>query len=93
MSLTISLAFSPGMPCCRVIFWRTLLPDGRLQLVVIEGLERDAALDQLVRQDLLHRLELVLVGGGKLDDFVLAFELDLGVRVLQVEARADFLEA
>ena len=23
---TISLAFSVGMPCCKAIFWRTLLP-------------------------------------------------------------------
>jgi hypothetical protein len=45
-----------------------------------------------VRQDFLHRFELVLVRGGELDDLVLVLELDFGVGVLQVEARADLLE-
>ena len=61
---------------------------GRLDLLVLEVLQRDAALDQLLRQDLDDRLQLVLVLARELNR-VVAFELDLGLRVLQVEAGVD----
>src|SRR5277367_981059 len=64
---------------------------GRLKFAISERFERDATLNQLVRQDFLHGFQLVLVGGGELDG-VVAFELDFRVRVLQVEARAHFLD-
>ena len=88
---TISLAFSMGMPCCRLIFWRTLLPERRLQLAVGQVLQRDAALDQLLAENLLDRLQLVLAVGGQLN-LLVALQLDLGVGVLQVEALANLLQ-
>ncbi len=58
---------------------------GWLQLLELKVFERDAALDELLGQDLDDCLELVLVLARKLDG-VGAFELDLGLGVLEVKA-------
>ncbi len=62
------------------------LARGLLDLLVFEVLEGDAALDQLLREDLDYGFEGVLVLAGKLDGLFL-LEGDGGLGVLEVEAR------
>ena len=80
------------MPCLSLIFWRTEEFGGGLDLLVLEVLERDAALDQLLREDLDDGLERVLVLAGELNGLFL-FELDRGLGVLEVEAGVTSLVA
>jgi len=65
---------------------------GRLDVAILQVLERDAALDQLLGEDLDDRFERVFALAGELEGLV-AFELDFGFGVLQVEARVDSFEA
>ena len=81
-------ALSEGMPWTSLIFWRTLCPAAGSIFSNSRFFQRDAALDQLLREDLDDSLELVVVGRGELDGLV-ALEVDLGLRVLEVEARAN----
>ena len=64
---------------------------GGLDGPVGEGLQRHAALHQFALQDIVHRLELELVGRGEHQRFFLV-HLNVGLGVLQVVTRMDFLE-
>src|ERR1035437_6252837 len=67
------------------------LAQGGLQLAVGQVLERDAPLDQLLAEDILDRFQMILAVGCQLDG-VVAFQRDLRVGVLQVEALANLLQ-
>jgi len=75
------------------LFQLDLLANGGVgrgfDLLVFEVLERDAALDQLLRKNFDDRLEGVLVLRGELNSLG-AFELDLGFRVLEAWSIAFF---
>src|ERR1700681_781896 len=88
MSFTISRAFSIGIPCCRV-FLCYGASGGWLERSVGQPCQRDAAFDQLLLEDVVHRLHLEFIGGVK-HDRVRAFHRDLGLRVFQIGAGADF---
>ncbi len=88
MAATIFLAFSLAMPLLELDLLADALTGGLLDLLVLEVLERDAALDELLREDLDDSGEGVLVGAGELDGLFL-FELDLRLGVLEVEAGVD----
>src|SRR5215207_9247555 len=60
---------------------------GFLHVAVLQSLERDAALDQLLLEHDAQRRQPVLAHGAQREHEVLL--LDRGVRVLEVEARAD----
>ena len=62
---------------------------GRLQRPVGQSFQGHAAFDQLLLEDVVHRLHLEFIGGVQ-QDRVGALHRDLGLRVLQIEARADF---
>ena len=89
--LTMSRAFSIGMPCCRVISCLHRGTGGRDDLAVGQALQRHLALDQFGLQDVDDGLELELVLAVQQDLVVLLVELDGGVRILQVEALLDLL--
>src|ERR1035437_5559150 len=67
------------------------LAQGGLQLAVGQVLERDAPLNQLLAEDILDRFQMILAVGCQLDG-VVAFQRDLRVGVLQVEALANLLQ-
>src|SRR5208283_498016 len=84
----------PGLLRRNPLHQLDLLPDrgvcGGLNLFVLQVLQRDAALHQLLPQDLFDRLQLVLVLRCKLEG-VGALDRDPGLRVFQIEARVDLL--
>src|SRR5450759_3715522 len=71
-----------------LLFYRA--SGGWLQRTVGQSFQGYAALDQLLLEDVVHRLHLEFIGGVK-QDRVGALHRDLGLRVLQIEASADFL--
>ena len=84
MNLLSRLAWSEEMPArmAIVLAGRALL--GLLDLAVVEGLQRDLALDQLLVEHLVQRPQAVL-GRGAQHQLLLA-QLDRRVGVLEVEA-------
>src|SRR6266702_1820454 len=62
---------------------------GGLDLFVLEILEGDASLDHALGENLCDGLQGVFVRAGELDGLV-AFELDCGLGVLEIEAGVDF---
>jgi len=88
MTFTIWRAFSIGMPCCIVIFCFTVLPAAGS---IRQALERDAALDQFLLKDLGDRLQFVLVNRVQIDG-IFTLELDVRLRILQVETGMDLLQ-
>ena len=87
--LTMSRAFSIGIPCCSVISCLHRGAGGGNDLAVRQALQRHVALDQLGLQDVDHGFEFELVLAVQQDLVVLLVELDVGVRVLEVEALMD----
>src|SRR4029077_3139476 len=63
---------------------------GWLQRAIGQTFQGHTAFDQLLLEDVVHRLHLEFIGGVK-HDGVRAFHCDLGLRVFQIKARADFL--
>ena len=63
----------------------------RLDLAILQCLQRHAALYQLALQDIVDGLELVVVRRGE-HDRLCAFHLDVGLRVLQVVTRVNLLQ-
>ncbi len=63
---------------------------GGFDRAVGQSLQRNAALHQLLLQDVIHRLQLVLVGRMQHDRVL--FQFDIRLRILQIEASVDFLQ-
>ena len=63
----------------------------RFDGAVLQRLQRHVALHQLALQHVVDGLQLELVGRGQ-DQGLFAFQLDVGLRVLQIVARVDFLQ-
>ena len=89
-SLTISRAFSMGMPAWKVDDLADGPAGGVLDPPVVEGLQGDLPLDQLLFEDLLEALDLEVVVGDQ--GQLVLFQEDVRPAVLEVETVADLLE-
>ena len=74
-----------------MISWLHRGTGGLDHVAVCQALERHLALDQLLLQDFVDRLQLEFILAGEHDLVVLLVQLNLRVRILQIVARGDFL--
>jgi hypothetical protein len=63
------------MPCCIVTLRFAVPPGRRFDRAVGQALQRDAALHQFLLQNVVHRLEFVLVGGVQHDRVFFQFDI------------------